>query len=184
METTMSFDLSKVPAKAAAFLSTLPEEQRADAWELLKATTVEIHAAAQASAKKMREQAAKDAADNREKKRESVQKMCDDIGIEYPSIVKSLHQTHKKVKTRVKGVEVVKVPQVLCGLKFNIEGISGSLDLYISTGKGAKVTPKTEVEVEKAQALALRIADTLVQNGFTAGEEDPESDETTDATEE
>lgn len=179
METTMSFDLSTVPADVRSFLSMLPESDRENAWKVMLAGAAEKLAGDKEHAKKMREDAAKEAADNREKKRQAVEDMCKDLEIPYPSIVKSLHRTDKKVKVKVKGVEVVKVPQVLCGIKLNVEGISGSLDLYISTGKGAKVTAKTEVEVEEAQALALRIAHTLVEAGFTVGEStetDPEDE--------
>lgn len=178
METPMSFDLSTVPANIRPLLEMMPEESREQAWQLMLATATQKLAGDKEHAKKMREDAAKEAADNREKKRQAVEDMCKDLEIPYPSIVKSLHRTDKKVKASKNGVEVVKVPQVLCGIKLNVEGISGSLDLYISTGKGA-VTAKTEVKVEEAQALALRIAHTLVEAGFTVGEStetDPEDE--------
>lgn len=180
METTMSFDLSTVPANIRSILELMPESDRENAWNMMLAATTQKLAGDKEHAKKLRDAAKADAEKNREEKLQAVKDMCEDLGIEPPTLVKSLHRTDKKVKVTVKGVEVVKIPQVLCGCKFNVEGMSGSLDLYISTGKGAKVTDATEVKVTEAHALALRLFHAIEEAGFSVGESTDTEDETED----
>lgn len=107
-----------------------------------------------------------DAEANAARKAKELSDRCEELDIPVPGLAKSLHRTDKKVGE--------KVPQVLCGVKVRIEGISGSFDRYIPTGKGGKVTPKIEAKVIAAQNEILRMLDVLVDAGFKVGDEETE----------
>jgi hypothetical protein len=184
METTMSFDITVVPASLVPMFAAMEsDEQREQAWSLVLGAAVSKLATDKDAKKAARDAAKLEAAKNKEDKRKEVADMCEDLGITPPSLVKSLHRTDKKVKAKdpKTGAEITKTPQVLCGVKFDVEGISGSLDLYISTGKGAKVTDATEVSVTEAHALALRMMAALEEAGFSVGvTTSDDEDETTE----
>ena len=131
--------------------------------------TLDAHKAQKGDASALRK-AAKEAAEEKAKnKRQDLLDLCEEAGIPVPKLAKSLHRTDKKVDG--------KVPQVLCGVKFRAQGISGSKDYYVPTGKGAKLTPKVEQAVKDAQILALRGLLAMEEAGFEVGDDEEENTE-------
>jgi len=125
--------------------------------------TLDAHKAQKGDAAALRKEAKVLADEKAKNKRKDLEDLCAEAGIEVPKLAKSLHRTDKKVDG--------KVPQVLCGVKFRSEGISGSFDHYVPTGKG-KLTPKVEQAVKDAQILALRALLAMEDAGFVVGDEE------------
>ena len=114
----------------------------------------------------LRKEQKEQAEQNAIRKRIELESRCNDLNIEVPALAKSLHRTDKKVGD--------KIPQILCGVKFRSGGVSGSLDRYIATGKGGKVTAKVEAKVKEAQNECLLMLAALAEAGFTVGDEEDE----------
>lgn len=114
-----------------------------------------------------RKEAKAEAEANAARKRKDLQDRCSSLEIPVPTLAKSLHRTDKKVGD--------KIPQVLCGVKVQIQGYSGSFDAYVATGKGGKITPKIEAKVKEAQDNILKMLNVLEDAGFVRGDEEEEA---------
>lgn len=148
------------PATLRDKFPTMDDDTLQNIWN----STLDAHKAQKVDAAALRKAAKEAAADKAASKRQELIDLCKEAGIPVPKLAKSLHRTDKKVDG--------KVPQVLCGVKFRSQGISGSFDHYVPTGKGGKLTPKVEQAVKEAQILALRALLAMEDAGFEVGDEE------------
>lgn len=164
MSTEQQISFDKIPSVFVGRLADmgLSDVQILAAWEDANKAVKEQRSANGDARKEQKAEAEANAA----RKAKDLSDRCETLGIPVPALAKSLHRTDKKVGD--------KVPQVLCGVKVRIEGISGSFDRYIPTGKGGKVTPKIDAKVIEAQNEILRMLDILVDAGFKVGDEETE----------
>jgi hypothetical protein len=140
----------------------LSESQILDAWNDANKAVKEQRSANG----ELRKEAKETAEANKARKSKELHDRCDELEIPVPKLAKSLHRTDKKVGD--------KIVQVLVGAKFRAEGVSGSLDFYVTTGKGGKLTPKVEARILEAQALALKSLTAMEDAGIEVGAEDEE----------
>lgn len=164
MTTEQQISFDKIPSVFVGRLADmgLSDVQILASWEdankAAKDLCMELRAA--------RKEAKETAEANKARKSKELQDRCDELEIPVPKLAKSLHRTDKKVGD--------KIVQVLVGVKYRAEGISGSLDLYVTTGKGGKLTPKVEARILEAQALALKSLAAMEDAGIEVGAEDEE----------
>lgn len=164
MTTEQQISFDKIPSVFVGRLADmgLSDVQILAAWEDANKAVKEQRSANGDARKEAKETAEA----NKARKSKELQDRCDELEIPLPKLAKSLHRTDKKVGD--------KIVQVLVGVKYRAEGISGSLDLYVTTGKGGKLTPKVEARILEAQALALKSLAAMEDAGIEVGAEDEE----------